>query len=146
MGLSNNQETAVSGKVTRQELIDLVFDAYSVEADYPFRMDDVSCVFRHPDSKKWFALMMNIPYRTLGIARDGNADILNVKCEPVMGGSLRRQPGFFPAYHMSKDRWLTVLLDGTVSREEIGALLALSWELTAARGPRPRKRKNGGET
>ena len=120
--------------MTRQELIDHVFDAYSVEPDHPFRMDDVSCVFRHHGSRKWFALMMNIPYRTLGIARDGKTDILNIKCEPVLAGSLRRQPGFLPAYHMNKDKWITILLDSSVEREEIEALLAMSYELTATKG------------
>ena len=40
--------------MTRQELIDYVFDTYSVEPDYPFPRDDISCVFRHIDNRKWF--------------------------------------------------------------------------------------------
>ena len=28
--------------MTRQELINYIFDEYSVEPDFPFRMDDVS--------------------------------------------------------------------------------------------------------
>ena len=96
--------------MTRQELIDFIFDEYSVEPDYPFPRDDVSCVFRHIDNRKWFGIAMVIPYRTIGINRDGNADILNVKCDPVMMGPLRGRPGFCPAYHMNKDKWITILL------------------------------------
>ena len=75
--------------MTRQELISYIFDEYSVEPDFPFRMDDVTCVFRHIDNRKWFGIAMVIPYRTIGINKAGNVDILNVKCDPIMMGSLR---------------------------------------------------------
>ena len=119
--------------MTRQELMDYIFDEYSVEPDYPFRMDDVTCVFRHMDNRKWFGIAMAVPYRTIGINRAGDVDILNVKCDPVMMGSLRGKPGFRPAYHMNKDKWITILLDGSAEPEEIKALLAMSYTMTAAK-------------
>ena len=119
--------------MTRQELIDFIFDEYSVEADYPFRMDDVTCVFRHIDNRKWFGIAMVIPYRTIGISRAGAVDILNVKCDPIMMGSLRGKPGFCPAYHMNKDKWITILLDGSAEKEDITVLLAMSYNMTATK-------------
>ena len=119
--------------MTRQELIDHIFDEYSVEPDYPFPRDDVTCVFRHTDNRKWFGIVMTVPCRTVGISRDGNVDILNVKCDPIMMGPLRGRSGFRPAYHMNKDRWITVLLDGPAEKEDITALLAMSYRMTAAK-------------
>ena len=116
--------------MTRQELTDYIFDAFSVEADYPFPRDDVSCVFRHTDNRKWFGIMMKIPYRTLGMNRDGETDIVNVKCDPVLMGAFRGRPGFCPAYHMNKDKWITILLDGSAGREEITALVDMSFRMT----------------
>ena len=119
--------------MTRQELIEFIFDEYSVEPDYPFRMDDVTCVFRHIDNRKWFGIAMAVPYRTIGINRDGSVDILNVKCDPIMMGSLRGKPGFCPAYHMNKDKWITILLDGSAEKEDITALLTMSYSMTATK-------------
>ena len=102
--------------MTRQELIDFIFDEYSVEPDFPFQRDDVTCVFRHIDNRKWFGIAMVVPYRTIGINRDGSVDILNIKCDPIMMGSLRGKPGFCPAYHMNKDKWITILLDGSADK------------------------------
>ena len=119
--------------MTRQELTEYIFDEYSVEPDYPFPMDDETCVFRHADDRKWFGIAMAVPYRTVGISRDGTVDILNVKCDPIMMGPLREKPGFRPAYHMNKDKWITVLLDGSAEKEDITALLAMSYRMTAAR-------------
>ena len=117
--------------MTRQELIAYIFDEYSVEPDFPFRMDDVTCVFRHIDNRKWFGIAMVIPYRTVGINKPGDVDILNVKCDPIMMGSLRGKSGFCPAYHMNKDKWITILLDGSAGQEDIKALLAMSYSMTA---------------
>ena len=127
--------------MTRQELIEFIFDEYSVEPDYPFRMDDVTCVFRHIDNRKWFGIAMVVPYRTIGINRDGNVDILNIKCDPIMMGSLRGKPGFCPAYHMNKDKWITILLDGSAEKEDITALLAMSYSMTVTK-IRPKKQQN----
>ena len=127
--------------MTRQELIHYIFDTYSVEPDYPFPRDDVSCVFRHIDNRKWFGIAMVIPYRTLGISRKGNVDILNIKCSPVVIGPLRGKPGFRPAYHMNKDKWITVLLDGSASQEEIISLLDMSYSMTASKVRKTSKEK-----
>ena len=116
--------------MTRQELTDYIFDAFSVEPDYPFPRDEVTCVFRHTDNRKWFGIMMRIPYRTLGMNRDGETDIVNIKCDPVLMGSLRGKTGFRPAYHMNKDKWITILLDGSAGREEITALVDMSFRMT----------------
>lgn len=117
--------------MTRQELTEYIFDEYSVEPDYPFPRDDVTCVFRHADNHKWFGIVMTVPYKTLGIRKRGNSDILNIKCDPLFTGTLRGKPGFLPAYHMNKDKWITVLLDGTAPKEDITALLAMSYRMTA---------------
>ena len=126
--------------MTRQELINYIFDEYSVEPDFPFRMDDVTCVFRHIDNRKWFGIAMAIPYRTIGINKAANVAILNVKCDPIMMecdpimmGSLRGKPGFRPAYHMNKDKWITILLDGSADEADIKALLAMSYGMTVSK-------------
>ena len=76
---------------------------------------------------------MVVSYRTIGVNRDGNVDILNVKCDPIMIGSLRGKPGFCPAYHMNKDKWITILLDGSAEKEDITALLAMSYSMTSTK-------------
>ena len=40
------------------------------------------------------------------------------------------QEGIFPAYHMNKEHWLTVALDGNVSATNVQFLLALSFDFT----------------
>lgn len=65
-----------------------------------------------------------------GIKSDNAVDILNLKSDPILIGSLRLKEGFFPAYHMNKEKWITIFLDGTVPKNEICDLLDLSYDLT----------------
>ena len=39
-----------------------------------------------------------------------------------------------PGYHMNKQHWITVILDGSMTDEEVLPLIADSWALTAPKG------------
>ena len=109
-----------------------------MDGDYPFMSYLDFEIFRHADNNKWFALMGTISWKTLGVQKEGNVLFLNVKCDPMLIGSIRQKPGFFPAYHMSKTQWITAVLDGdgagdndVGSENDIRFLLEQSWMLTA---------------
>ena len=105
-------------------------DTYGIFPDYPWESNPTFAVFRHTNNRKWFALVMDIPKARLGLSEEGMIDIVNLKCDPALIGSLRMEKGFFPAYHMSKDKWISVALDGSVDDEKIMLLLDMSYELT----------------
>lgn len=98
-------------------------------------------MLRRVDNKKWYALVMTLPRRTLHLDGEGQVDAVNLKCDPILIGSLRLSPGYLPAYHMSKIHWLTVLLDGSVPKDQILDLLAASYHL--AGGAAHKKSKRG---
>lgn len=121
----------------RAELTQYILEAYGTEPDRPWARYPDYEVFCHCGSRKWFALAMGIPRTRLGMAGENAVDVINLKCDPRMAGPLRAEPGFFPAYHMNKENWITAVLDGTVPAEKLRALLDMSYELTR---PKPRKK------
>lgn len=52
-----------------------------------------------------------------------------MKCEPDMVGVLIETYGFLPGYHMNKEHWITMLMDGTVSEAKILDFLDMSYDL-----------------
>ena len=90
-------------------------------------------VFRHSNNRKWFALIMDVPREKLGLSGTELLDVVNLKCDPILTGSLRREVGIFPAYHMNKANWITVALDGSVPDDTIRMLLDMSFETTAVK-------------
>ena len=122
----------------RNELEAFIMETDNAEADYPWRKAPNHAVFRHCSNRKWFALIMDVPKNKLGLQGEGLLDVINLKCDPILIGSLRGEPGFLPAYHMSKDNWITVTLDGSASDDKIKMLLDMSYQATA---PKVRRRK-----
>lgn len=117
--------------MTRQQIFDYVKIKYATTPDYPW-LDD-NAVLRHSDNNKWYGLVMKVGRDKLRLSGDGAVDVVNVKCDPVLAGYMRQQEGFHPAYHMNKEKWLTIRLDGSASDDDIKRLIDLSYELTAAK-------------
>ena len=119
--------------MTRQELFDWVQQQYGTEPEHPWH--DRNAVLRRKDNDKWYGVVLEVAGGKLGLSGDDIVDVLNVKSEPMLIGSLRGQDGYFPAYHMNKEKWISVLLGRPELDDSIKDLLALSYELTA-----PKKR------
>ncbi len=115
--------------MTREEIFTYAREYFGVEPDYPWDSEPDYAVLRHPKSKKWFALVMRVPRSRLGLESDEPADILNVKCDPVLIGSLILKDGYFRAYHMSKEHWITLLLE-RVPDGDVISLINMSRDMT----------------
>ena len=73
---------------------------------------------------------MRIPISKLGIMENREVSVVNLKCTPEAMDELWDSDGIFPAYHMNKRHWITVLLDGTVPTETVKKLLDVSFDAT----------------
>ena len=114
----------------KEQILSYAEKTYKTIPDAPFSTAPTYLVLRNGDTRKWYALFMDVPRSRLGMTGDEHTDILNIKCDPILSGSLRMNKGFLPAYHMNRDNWLTILLDGTVDVKEIYPLLDMSYEMT----------------
>ena len=112
----------------RSELFEWVKETYGTAPDYPW--NDWNAVLRHAESKKWYAVILEVSVQKLGLAGNQIIDILNVKSDPLLIGSLRSKQGYFPAYHMNKEKWVSIALDRSVPDDEIKNLLDMSYKLT----------------
>ena len=119
--------------MNRRELEKYILATYGEKPDYPWFKYPNYGVFRHSSNKKWFALIMSVPKNKLGLHENHILDVVNVKCDPFTIGSLLGEPGFFPAYHMNKENWITISLDGSVADEKIKMLLDLSYNATISK-------------
>ena len=118
-------------------------DRYGTEPEHLWKKYPGYAVFRQPASRKWFALVAGLPRKRLELEGDGLVDVMDVKCGPILVGSLLAQEGYCPAYHMSKGTWIGVILDDTVPDEDIYLLVELSYDSVA---PRAKKGRLGSES
>jgi len=120
--------------MTRLGLVAYLTDTYSTTGERLFAQYPSFLVFRHKRNRKWFAVIMDIPRKNLGLSGEGEISVVNLKCDTRLIGSFREEPGIFPGWHMNKAHWLSVALDGTVEDEKIKFLVDMSYELTNGRG------------
>ncbi len=96
--------------MTRQEFLEYCLDTYGTTPDYPFEDDLETAVLRHGNNRKWYAIMMKVSRRKFGIDSDEVIDVVNLKQPLEMFGSFGKTDGVYPAYHMNKLHWISVLL------------------------------------
>ena len=96
--------------MTKQEFFELCSSSYLTQPDYPFDDWMESAVFRHADNKKWFAIVLSVSRRKFGLDSDEVIDVVNLKLPTEMFGSFGAADGVYPAYHMNKLHWISVLL------------------------------------
>ena len=109
-----------------------ISESYGIDADYPFD-DTKTAVYRHPSSKKWFAIAMDIPKRYLGIPGEEHIDVVNLKCDPMIIPDIIAEGIVYPAYHMNKTHWISLPLDGLRDDATVMWLLDISYKLTDKR-------------
>ncbi len=124
--------------MTRKEFLSYSLDTYGTSPDYPFEGDLETAVLRHKDNRKWFALVMRVSRRKFGLDCDETVDVLNLKLPTELFGSFGASDGVYPAYHMNKLHWISVLLPDAPN-DAVKFLLKVSYEATRT-APRKIKR------
>ena len=112
----------------RKLLLDYVKEKYGTIPEEPWE-DNNHATIKTTNSKKWYGIFMYLPYKTLGLDKSGKIDVLNVKLNPELIESLIDKKHFFPAYHMNKKYWITILLDSDMDMDLIKSLIDESFKL-----------------
>ncbi len=123
--------------MTKDSFLQYAAETFGAAPEYPWADTPDAFVLRHTGNRKWFAVGMAVRRDRLGLPGEGTVDVVDVKCDPLMSGSFLTQPGVLPAYHMNKLHWLSLLLDGSASDEDIRMLTEASFALTY---PKPKRK------
>ena len=105
-----------------KEILNFIHRTFGEEEEYPW--DDVNAVVRRKDNRKWYALFMPLPVSKLGIDEDRHEVIMNI----AHNGADVDHRVFYPAYHMNKKSWVSMVLDGSVPSKDIEAYITQSRE------------------
>lgn len=120
----------------RDDVLRYASEQYGTSAEYLWMKAPRYAVLRHEDNNKWYGLIMDVQREKLGLSGSGFVDVLEIKCDPILSGSLLLDKGILPAYHMSRGNWISVLLDGSIEKEKVFSLLNMSFDNTASRKSR----------
>ena len=122
--------------MTKQKFLEYCSGTYGTAADYPFDEDFETAVLRHASNRKWYAVSMKVSRRRFGFGSDEVIDVVNLKLPTEMFGSFGAADGVYPAYHMNKLHWISVLLPDAPD-DVVRFLVNVSFEATK---PKPSKK------
>lgn len=111
------------------QIAHMIEEKYSEVADFPFKRFPNYGVFRNKMNNKWYGLVMNITKDKLtndSKDKEEKVEILDIKVEESHHAQLLKQSGFYLSYHMHKQSWITIILDGSVDNNEVMDLLEKS--------------------
>ena len=121
----------------KQQFLEYCLNTCGTSPDYPFDEDFETAVLRHEDNRKWYAIVMRVSRRKFGFDSDEVIDVVNLKLPTEMLGSFGAAEGVYPAYHMNKLHWISVLLPDAPA-DVVAFLTNASFEATKTKS-KPRK-------
>ena len=115
--------------MNKQGFFEHCLDTFGTSPDYPFDEDFETAVLRHADNRKWYAIVMRVSRHKFGFDSDEVIDVVNLKLPIEMFGSFCADDGVYPAYHMNKLHWISVLLPDAPD-DVVQFLVNVSFEAT----------------
>ena len=106
--------------------------SYGTSPDYPFNEDFETAVMRHENNRKWYAIVMRVSRCKFGFESDEVIDVVNLKLPTEMFGSFGAVEGVYPAYHMNKLHWISVILPDATD-DVVSFLTNVSYEITRSK-------------
>ena len=85
-------------------------------------------IFRNKKNKKWYALIANVKAGKLD-NRLKEVEIINLKISNIDLVDLLKKNGIYRAYHMNKKEWVSIVLNDTLTDDEIKTMIDQSWLL-----------------
>lgn len=117
----------------RREVIRYCMTFPEVFEDYPFRDANWTCM-RIRTNKRIFALIYERKEQIW----------INVKCETEWRDFWRRAyQAVVPAYHMNKEHWNSIILDGSIPDQDIKRMIGESYDLCRPSGKKGQQPGSG---
>jgi predicted DNA-binding protein (MmcQ/YjbR family) len=124
----------------RSRLLSYVKERYGTEQENLRVIYKDYCTLREHGTKKWYGLFMRIPWTSLHVERKGMTKVLNVKADPEEIQRLIDHDRYFPAYHMDKVHWISILLDKETDMDAAKRMLDESYALVEKSGRKGRRK------
>ena len=131
--LAELKEQCLEKSNVKLQLLEYCSQTFGTTPEAPWADTPYAFTLKTARKNKWYALLTTIPYKSLGIEQAGRIDIMNIKLPPEKITQLVDRVSFYPAYHMNKKHWLTVLLKKDLDMALVQELVAESYSLVEKR-------------
>ena len=127
-------EPAVFKNSQTEMLIRYVRERYGTDLEYLWPKTPENAIWRRRDNGKWYGIIMTVARgRVDGSDSAEMTEVVNMMMEKGERECLLGGKGYYPGWHMNKDSWFSVILDGSLPDEDITARLDKSFILAGGK-------------
>ncbi|MGV0167355.1 MmcQ/YjbR family DNA-binding protein [Furfurilactobacillus sp. WILCCON 0119] len=112
-----------------QAVIAACADQFDSHPEFLWARTPNNAIFRKASNQKWFAALLTVPKNKVIGTDSTPVELIDVRVPSDQLTTLVDHQTVFPGYHMNKQHWVTVLLDGSMATERLLTLIAASYEL-----------------
>ncbi len=112
-----------------QMAIEYVREKYSDELEFLWPKFPDNAVWRRKDNRKWYAAILTVVGKKIGLNTDKNVEIIDLRMDAVQRELILSREHYYPGWHMNKKSWYTLVLDDSIPDEEIKQRITESYEL-----------------
>ena len=109
-----------------KELIAYVRQKYGDEPEFLWQKFPDNAIWRK-DNRKWYGALLTVSLTKLGVKSNKTVEIINLRGNPVQIKQLIDYKTFFPAWHMNKKNWLTIVSNDLISTETVTNMIDTSY-------------------
>lgn len=100
-------------------IIQYVREKYGDELEFLWEKFADNAIWRCKDTQKWYGLIVAISKKKLGLKSEEMAEAIILRLRPEEMEKTIDHQRYFPGWHMNKKSWYTIILDDSVSLQEI---------------------------
>lgn len=113
-----------------KEVIKYVKEKYNDDLEYLWNKFPENAVWRNKINNKWYGALLVISEKKLKIESDEIVNIIDLRYQKDKIKDIIDNKKIFEGYHMNKDNWITIRLDGSIKTEKIFELIDNSYNIS----------------
>lgn len=121
-------DTGYSNQV--KTIIKYINDKYQDNIEYLWESFPTSGIFRNKKNNKWYAVIMSVKENKVGGETEKEITVIDLSYYKGETEKIIDNKKIWRGYHMNKNSWITIKLDGTVDNELIFKHIDISYEIS----------------
>ena len=113
-----------------KEVIRYIKEKYDDSLEFLWEKYDDCAIWRNKKNNKWYGLIMVISKEKLGFNSNEKVEIIDLRYQKQDIKNIIDNKKVFGGYHMNKNSWITIILDGSLDISKIKELIDNSYNLS----------------
>ena len=102
-----------------KKVLEYAYKKYGSKAEYLWEKFPRNAVCRRCDNKKWYFAVLSVSKDKFGFESKEIVEVIDLRVPSENMSELLKESNIYPAYHMNKKHWISIILDGSMELDKI---------------------------